>query len=91
MKSRMLKADKFVYEIKDQLAGGWDTRRIGTLIKGIHDKINRALFRKSEHLLETLRHIFVASLTPAVVMCHIVAGEYVAKGIRTSGELYKER
>ena len=86
-----MKADKFLYEIKDQFAGGWDTRRVGTLIKGIHDKINRALFRKGEHLLETLRHILVASLTLAVVMCHVVAGEYVAKGIRTGGELDKER
>ena len=91
MKSRKLKADKFLNEIKDQLVGGWDTRRVGTLIEGIYDKINRALFRKGEHLLETLRHIFVASLTLAVVMCHVVAGEYVAKGMRASGELEKER
>ena len=91
MKTREVKVDKFLYETKDLSTGGWDTRFVGTLIKSIYDKINWALIGKGEHLLETLRHIFVASLTPAVVVRHVVAGEYVTKGIRTSGELDKER
>jgi len=70
--------------------GEWDIGRVGTLIKGIYNRMNGALFPKSEHFLERLRHIFVASLTPAVVMCLVVAGEYVATGIRTSRELDKE-
>jgi hypothetical protein len=54
-KIRKSKTDEVLYEIKDPFASGWDIGSVGTLIKGIDDKINWTLVRKGEHILEALR------------------------------------
>src|ERR1700744_1685359 len=47
-KVRKSKADEVRYKIKDLFTGRGDIRRIGTFIKGVHDKINSSLIWKSE-------------------------------------------
>lgn len=87
MKPRKLKIDEALYEIKDLFARGWDVRCVRTFVKGIHDKVNRALIWNGEHLRETLDQSAITGLTCAVVVFLVEAVEYIAKMIRTMSEL----
>jgi hypothetical protein len=86
MKTRKPQVDEVLYEVRDMFSNGWDSRSFGTLVGRVQleDKINWVLIRKREHALKAAHQCVVPSLTRAIVMCLVKAGEYVIKANRAS-------
>ena|SRR6266702_1233060 len=83
-------ADKVLQKVKDIFSWGWHPR-VGTLVERVNDDINWLLCGDEEHFPKTRLQDIIAGLLPALPMCGINAGDYLAAGARVGRKLNEKR
>ena len=65
------KFDETFHELKNPFTKRWNPRAVGTLVDGIHDKVDWMLIWKHEHLFQAICQNVVTELSRATVVGRI--------------------